>query len=52
MSPVFKLIAEIQQELRSIRTELQKMDSRLSALDDKLVNYKDAVNEDSKYKRI
>ena len=47
-----KTISELQQEIRSIRSEMTKLDSRLEVLDSELVNYKDTPTEKSEYKRI
>lgn len=47
-----KTISELQQEIRGIRKDLDHMDARLAALDEELLNYKDAVQEDSIYVKI
>lgn len=47
-----KTIAELQQEIRSIRKELSNLDGRLNAMDTELLNYKDVTSDDSEYKRI
>ena len=47
-----KSIAELQQEIRSIRNEIIKLDARLEVLDSELLNYKDTPTENSEYKRI
>lgn len=47
-----KSIAKLQQEIRSIRNEIIKLDARLEVLDSELLNYKDTPTENSEYKRI
>lgn len=47
-----KTIAELQQEIRSIRKELSILDGRLDAMDTELLGYKDVTSDDSEYKRI
>lgn len=47
-----KSIAELQQEIRSIRNEIIKLDARLEVLDSELLNYKETPTENSEYKRI
>lgn len=47
-----KTIAELQQEIRGIRKELNSLDGRLDALDTELLNYKDVAFDHSEYKRI
>ena len=47
-----KTIAELQQEIRSIRNEISKLDARLEVLDTELINHKDTPTEKSEYKRI
>ena len=47
-----KRIAELQQEIRSIRKELSTIDNRLDAMNTELLNYKDVTSDNSEYKRI
>lgn len=47
-----KTIAELQQEIRSIRKELKSIDGRLDTMDSELFNYKDVATGKSEYKRI
>lgn len=47
-----KTIAELQQEIRSIRKELESLDGRLDAIDAELLNFKEVASDSSEYKRI
>jgi hypothetical protein len=47
-----KTISELQQEIRNIQKNLQLLESRLKALDDDLVNFKEVAQENSLYQRV
>ncbi len=44
-----KTIAEIQQEIRSVKKELISLDYRLQKINDELTSFKDVTYEDSVY---
>ncbi len=47
-----KTISELQQEIRLIRKDINKMDERLSVIDDELMTFKDSIQEDTNFGHI
>ncbi|MGN0421684.1 MAG: hypothetical protein ACI4EY_03000 [Lachnospiraceae bacterium] len=47
-----KTIGELQQEIRSIRKDIAKMDERLSGIDTELMSFKDSLQSDTNYNHI